>query len=533
MAADLPPLIRCHGVRVSNAKPLLGVWEFHGVCNDRPAYKQIGISSKNMLWYTQDAMEGAMWVVTPEVQSYGSESAPENCVARCRHPSRWPWATKDWEACGKSGNWKRAPYLRFSIVNPCAELQVQLPQPGGGGQVSTMRFRCNGQVYDKPCFRKVKESADPDSEQEVRIFFMPKQGVWLVATLKLDEGGGVEHVLAKSYDDDGASWIDMWPWSVDQGAWELPDRPAVLQETADGGEVTWKVDRLAKVQLSSPPVEIVGSLLFNGVYEPAGMVNGRTYFRQNLENSNFSAAGPVCLWFSEERSQWVLTGPDQLGDARVVRARIASRAWWPWEAHLGGCTAPGVLGATAFAAAPPWQGGAAMLASSITAWEELADADGGLEKAPDMEVRAIFEKKCVFASKLPDSKHAFLGEYKYAGILSSRPFFMCTDPNPLAHRRFCLWYSELAESWVVTADYRLLDIMAADARAEDSAWFPWEISVPWQVADGAGGFLFDKFTYVAAVENSEADIPPTVPEETAEEAAEEEEDVGSPPEAPS
>jgi len=229
---------------------------------------------------------------------------------------------------------------------------------------------------------------------------------------------------------------------------------------------------------------------------------------QLLEHAAIETAGPVCLWFAEDRGQWVLTGPDQMGNSRIVRARINSRAWWPWEAHLGGTTSPSALGSAPFAAAPPWQGGAMMLASSCTPWEELVEADGTLEVAPRMRVDAIFEKKLIVTAS-EHSRHAFLGSYDYAGLLSSRPFFVQNvatnpevegeEPNPLESEaideaveegemqpetrpvKFVLWYAEDVDCWVFTQDFRILDCMSADSRSEDSAWFPWDVANRWQV----------------------------------------------------
>ncbi|CAE8581972.1 unnamed protein product, partial [Polarella glacialis] len=106
-----------------------------------------------------------------------------------------------------------------------------------------------------------------------------------------------------------------------------------------------------------------------------------------------------------ERGQWVITAPEILGDSRAVLARIQSRAWWPWEAHLGSTTAAASLGAAPFATMAPWHGGAALLAGARVNWE-VADHKGGFREARNMLVDLECPKKAII-SMHPDAKHPF------------------------------------------------------------------------------------------------------------------------------
>merc|ERR1712232_957186 len=136
---------------------------------------------------------------------------------------------------------------------------------------------------------------------------------------------------------------------------------------------------------------------------------------------------------------WVMTGPDQLGDSRVVRARIHNRATWPWEAQHGGTTSPLALGSAPFAAAPVWQGSAAMLSSARVEWEELAEANGTLRPAPDMSIDMVFPHRLNVYSLRP-ARYEHLGEYDYTGLISSRPFFVQRKTDN--YNRYAMWFSE-------------------------------------------------------------------------------------------
>merc|ERR1712232_83408 len=185
---------------------------------------------------------------------------------------------------------------------------------------------------------------------------------------------------------------------------------------------------------------------------------------------------------------WVMTGPDQLGDSRVVRARIPNRASWPWEAQHGGTTSPFALGSAPFAAAPEWQGSAAMLSSARVDWMELAEANGTLQAAPNMSIDLVFAHRLKVFSRLP-ARYQHMGEYDYAGLISSRPYF--AQRKTKNFYRYVMWYSEVVDHWLITQDFKLLDHRSADARVPDSAWFPWEVASSWEVSDSQGGWLAD------------------------------------------
>lgn len=480
----VPPYIECKGVRIPAAKAVNGIYEFRGVNNGRASYRQTGVSSGNFLWYAEEALEGPHWVITTKMVEPGR--APEHVIARSNSLARWPWEIDVWQVCSKVGMFKSAPTMCFEIVVPLAELLVQMSAPGGSGEVVVERYRGAGSIAGRPSFRKV---GGPDC---VRLFFMPNKRQWMIATVN-ESGGGILTQHARSVPDADVTWSSLWPWAIEAGNWEAPSN---VTSGLDDGDAVWFLDKNIQVRLSSPHVRVSGSLLFNGIYEAKGMAHGRVFYVQVHEDARLEVAGPQCLWFAEERAQWVITGPHQLGNANVVRARIQSRAWWPWEATLGGCTSPAALGSAPFAAAPVWMGGAAMLASSCSPWEELVEVDGKLQESKTMKVEAIFERELSFKAH-ENSRHPFLGEYKCAGLLSSRPFFIQIQA-PGKRQRSALWYAEEVNMWVITADFRILDCMAADARCNDTCWFPWESSSRWEVTDGAAGFCTDPTLHIEA-----------------------------------
>lgn len=356
------------------------------------------------------------------------------------------------------------------------------------------KYRCAADVNERPAYRDVSGSG-------LRLFFMPRMRRWMLAAVQQPDGG-IQNVIARSLPDDGSSWASTWPWEVEAHGWEVPT--ATTHGLLDG-DAQWVVERNIQVRLSSPGVmvvrcqdEVPGSL--PGFYAPQGVANGRVFYVQQLKDASLQGdSGPKCLWFAEDRGQWVLTTPDRLGDSRSVLARIASRAWWPWEAHLGGATSPLALGAMPFASLPAWHRGATLLSSSHADWE-VADASGCFRPAAGMSVEVDPDARCAGIKAAEGSDHAFLGVYVRAGVLSARPFFLKTVEDkgtrarswrPPAAPRFALWYSEEAGQWLVTEDFRLLDALSADARVSDSAWFPWDAAACWEVADSQGGFVPD------------------------------------------
>merc|ERR1719253_592665 len=112
---------------------------------------------------------------------------------------------------------------------------------------------------------------------------------------------------------------------------------------------------------------------------------------------------------------------------------------------------------------------------------EVANAAGVFHEVRGMKVEFVFLKEVSVRAGY-QSKHAFIGDYDFAGLLSARPFYLQRPVSAKQKSRFAVWYADECRQWVITADYRLLESMTVDARASDSAWFPWEI-VPstWEV----------------------------------------------------
>ncbi|CAK0804544.1 unnamed protein product [Prorocentrum cordatum] len=232
----------------------------------------------------------------------------------------------------------------------------------------------------------------------------------------------------------------------------------------------------------------------------------RTYFRSvHLTLNHFAA---TLFGAPEDRGQWVVSVPEHLGDSSIVRARVSSRAWWPWEAHLGSCTSPSALGALVpTAVAPPWEGSKFGYAARAPCWEAYDGED--FRPVPHLAIRMEVPSQCEAVGR-EGAQHPFLGAYDLAEMLGGRPYFVQRQPllqddsSPsmgkqamlAAKRCFVIWYSEDSEHWVVTEDFRLLydllDSYHVSARAADTCWTPWEVAGRcWEVPDGSGGWVRD------------------------------------------
>lgn len=463
-----------------------------------------------------------MWVVTPKEKGCGG--APDSVIARSAHLGRWPWEVEGWTVCGRGQTFVESPKMQFALLNPAAELVVTLPAVGGGMVAS--KYRCAGLVHGRPAFRSVDDggaaagAADGDSggASNLRLFWMSTSSRWMLGAV--EDGGGVQNLIARSVPDDGSSWASLWPWEAEAQAWEAP---TTTTKGLQDGDAKWIPEKGIHVKLSSPGVAFrcedeEAPAGIEGCYEQQGMCNGRVYYMQQLKDEQLDGfTGPKCLWFAEDRGQWVVTPPNLLGNSRTVMARISSRAWWPWEAHLGGSTSPHSLGATPFATLPPWHGGTTVLASGRASWEVADEETGALRQAQGTLVELDPEARCARVRASDGARHPFMGLYVRAGIVSARPFFLQTQEDPKKksnkkpagkHRsqsqntrawawkpptepRYALWYCEDPGQWVITEDFRLLDALTVDARVTDSAWFPWEVASIWEVADGLGGFVLD------------------------------------------
>jgi len=384
---------------------------------------------------------------------------------------------------------------------------VQRSSGEHGEKTEIARFRCAGDINDRPAYRRIDHHG-----VEERLFWMesqrgaalPKMGRWMLVRLK-DDGAGIGSIVARSHADDGSSWASLWPWGVEKCGWERTTCETFGMQLGDAEYVS---DERMVVRMTSPSFCFIGvenaPFDVSGIFEARGMTNGRVYYIQQMKNALSDSSGGLAVWFAEDRGQWVITGSDKLGDSTQVAARISSRAWWPWEAHLTSNSSPGLMGAAMLAAMPPWHEGAAMLSSLRNHWQ-MSDRRGNFSAMKEMAVEPQHEKQ-VAVSAGEGAEHPFIGEYLYAGLLSSRPYFLQQRKSAKKNARFVLWYAEDAERWVITNDYRLLDSTTVDARAEDSAWMPWEVTGPWEVCDGQGGFVTDILLRVAI---SNAELPKT------------------------
>jgi len=527
---SVPPYIICRGIRTPNAKALNGIYEFTGALDGRPVYHQCGISGGSYLWFTDDCDEGPMWVVTPKEKGVGR--APQGVIARSQHLARWPWEVEEWNVCGRDQTFVKQPTMHYSLPNPAPEVLVTLPagRPGTFAGAVTAKYQAGGFVNNRPAFLNVDDVA-PSGVPEgcgpgcLRLFWMPRAMRWMIGLVQ--EGGGVQCLIARSVPDDGASWGSIWPWEAENKNWEVPND---VTQGLEDGEAKWFLEDSVHVKLSSPGVVVSceddaergGDGGLQGSYDPKGMVNGRVFYMQRLkDNQMANLIGAKCVWFAEDRGQWVITPANLLGDSRVVLARISSRAWWPWEAHLAGTTSPHSMGATPFACLPPWHGGTNVLASGRADWE-VADETGALQPAPNTMVELDPDSRCLGVKAAEGAKYPWLGVYVRAGMLSSRPFFLQSHEEPTKKKkasakknnsqpqrtrvwhpptvaRYAIWYVEDTEQWVITEDFRLLDGLTVDARVNSSAWYPWEAVASWEVMDGLGGFVVDQLLRVEEV----------------------------------
>jgi len=126
---------------------------------------------------------------------------------------------------------------------------------------------------------------------------------------------------------------------------------------------------------------------------------------------------------------------------------------------------------------------------------EVGEPSGAFHSARDMAVNLVCIRRLVVKAHAM-AMHPFLGTYDFAGLLSSRPFFLQRTQED---QRFAVWYAEEPEQWVITEDFRLLDCITVDARVSDTAWFPWDVGSPWQISDRVGGFCPDAALQVEAV----------------------------------
>lgn len=519
---SVPPFIVCSGIRSPNAKGLCGAYEYRGAVEGRPCYHQCGISGGNYIWFTEDALEGPMWVATPKEVKLGG--APEKVIARSPHLARWPWEVENWSVCGRDATFIQQPKMRFSLPNPAAEILVTLPagRPGSFAGTVTAKYHAAGFLNNRPAFQgadNVEPAGCPRGlGGSLRLFWMPNASRWMIGIVQ--EGGGVQNMVARSVPDDGSSWASLWPWEAANQNWEVPnDNTKGLED----GEAKWFLDNGIHVKLSSPGLYMHceddptqgGDGGLQGFYEPKGMTNGRVFYMQKLRDSELAGfTGAKCLWFAEDRGQWVVTTANLLGNSRTVLARIHSRAWWPWEAHLGGTTSPQSMGSTPFACLPPWHGGTTVLASSRADWE-VADEAGEFHQAPSTQIELDPNRRSAGVKAGENAKYPWAGAYTRAGILSARPFFLQSNEekkkkkkdknganknnqparawawHPPTTPRYAIWYVEDLEQWVITEDFRLLDSLTVDARVSSSAWYPWEATGSWQVSDGAGSFMTD------------------------------------------
>lgn len=437
-----------------------------------------------------------MWVISHKTMSI--EDEPSGVVARSKNRKRWPWQVDEWQTCGRKGAFVDAPHMCFSILLPSAELIMQAPSMDG--LPATDIFRRAGFVNGKVAFKRAGDGADP-AVASIRLFYMPKMGRWLLASTK--EGAGIETIIARSHVIDELNWVTLWPWEVEADAWESPTADTV---GLDDGDAEWFPNRDILVRLSSPGVN-VGAVenhdappaAICGYYEQRGMANGRVYYVLVPEESSLGkSTGPMCLWFAEDRGQWVITAPELLGDSSAVLARISSRAWWPWEAHLGSTTSAAAISAAPFATMPPWHGGAALLAGARVNWFVAGDK-GGFREARNM----VVELDCATEFQVLAAEsaiHPFLGTYQMFGLIGSRPYFLQTRESAEEAQalegsdasRYAMWYAEDGENWVITEQFRLLDELIIEARCCDSSWFPWQAAMPWEVSNGDTGFVIDR-----------------------------------------
>lgn len=466
-----------------------------------------------------------MWVVTPPGGRDVPIDAVTGAVARSSSLAREPWEVPagGWTVCGAKKAFRQEKTMRFILVFPAADLLVELPANIGGGRslgpesdAVLATYRCSGMVNGRPSFISTQHAVFG----RLRLFFLPIMGRWVLAAIR-EDGTGIETVVARSIPDDHSTWVSQWPWAVHRDGWERATAKTIgLSE----GDASFTLDRRISVRLSSPDVTIHGASdpRLGGTFEACGMANDRVYYKRILEHSKHEHGGLMCIWFAEDRGQWVISPPERLGNSRLVIARISSRAWWPWEAHIGGTTSPVCLGSAPFSASPPWQGGVKLLGASCRRWE-VANDSGGFTEDRGMSVKAMFEPRLRLTAGA-EAVYPFLGAYEISGLLSSRPFYRQVPGSlpPAASLQaivaekvppnFVLWYSEEHLRWVVSAEFRFMDHHSAEARVDDSTWVPSDTTAVWEVPDSVGGFASDPFLSAVVIPNGEPSILPEVQE---------------------
>eukprot|EP00746_Dinoflagellata_sp_MGD_P072146 gnl/MRDRNA2_/MRDRNA2_29305_c0_seq1.p1 gnl/MRDRNA2_/MRDRNA2_29305_c0~~gnl/MRDRNA2_/MRDRNA2_29305_c0_seq1.p1 ORF type:complete len:527 (-),score=83.39 gnl/MRDRNA2_/MRDRNA2_29305_c0_seq1:109-1689(-) len=486
----VPPLVRCVGAEMPAASGLNGLYEYHGNHLGRPVYRQTGASSRNFLWFAEDSTQGPMWVITPKTERLGGPGM--KCIARNRSVARLPWdiaVAEIWECCDLVKDRKGAlvgifspvPSMCFELYLPIPRLEVAVSLPQGAPCAGVYGFA--GLINGRCLYRH----ADP-AAKAVQIVWDAKQRRWLIAETDVEAGekgaGGIRTVIARSFEREGA--LAALPWQNPPGTWEVSNDPLALM----GGD--FLLDNIFKVSIMAPDVRILGATgplaALNGVYGQNGELNGRACYRHKLEEFSVDTGGPMSLWFSEDRGMWVFSTPELIGNSDRVCARIQSRAWWPWEAHLGSSTSPSMAGSVPASDVPVGKCVAEGLAATRVSWE-IADGTGGFSIDTKLHVRLEHDQEAVFQSRGTAARYAFLGRYTCAGMLSGRPFFL-QHAQPGDFHGAC-WFSEEDNQWIITEDWQLLDKAAVNCRSPDCAWFPWDVMASWEVPDGTGGFLKD------------------------------------------
>jgi len=471
-----------------------GLYEYHGNHLGRPVYRQLGTTSRNFLWFAEDIPEGTMWVISPKTERLGGRAA--QAIARNRSTARLPWeiqVTETWETCEMQrdektgamvGVFASAPSMFFELYIPIPKISVTVSLSQGAPSMGVYSYA--GLVQGNCLYRQ----ENPDA-QAVQMVWEANQKRWLIAETDKEAGkkgaedvGGIRAVLARSSRREGP--LASLPWQSPPGTWEVSNDPLAVM----GGDFI--PDKALKVSILAPDVRIVGATgplaQLNGLYGQHCELNGRACWRHKLgEFGTVETGGPMSLWFSEDRGQWVFSTPELLGNDNKVCARINSRAWWPWEAHLGTSTSPGMLGSLPAADVPVGLSLAEGLAATRVCWE-VADGRGGFSMDTKLRVMLEFEDDAVFQSTGPNARYAFLGRYACAGMLACRPFFL---QSPDADYHGVCWFDEEDNYWIITEDWQFMDKQAVNARCPDPAWFPWAVKASWEVPDGSGGFLKD------------------------------------------
>eukprot|EP00397_Hematodinium_sp_SG-2012_P030838 GEMP01032688.1.p1 GENE.GEMP01032688.1~~GEMP01032688.1.p1 ORF type:complete len:464 (+),score=72.84 GEMP01032688.1:86-1477(+) len=440
------PFLVLKGEKESSDIPALGIYELQGQqCGKWPCYRQLGLGSKHRLWCYADWTEGEdpYWVL----EDHLGEGL---CFLHGDSPWTGQWATAEGI---------RVPSLQIEF--PKAEPPLRVATESPFGALIEGMYQCTG--IDSSYHRRYRQLDD-----ELSVQLWRSKGGWVFS--HNDHEGNVKTIVARSR---SRSKGGESPWEMQ---WELSRDP---MDEQGGNWVKASVSVLQQAYDHSEVRVCGGSFgnLLNGVFVEYGSYNGRPYWVQECDLDVISVdEGPFCIWFAQDRNEWLIGKPEHLGNSRFAYCRIESMAYFPWDCRMP--SSPKILNAaTAYTLG---LSDAEMLTNCMATWEVCVEGDG-TKWNPDtsLDIELIVPDSLTISGEFNAETRHLLGEYSYHGMLSSRPVYL----GPQA-----LWFCEDRDQWVISKRTSFMDATRVMCRSVSSMLLPWDTKALWEVTDWSGGF---------------------------------------------